>query len=209
MQNRINVLILSALVLASCSKAPEPARETKIEKAPVQYQVKFETSKGPFVVEVHREWAPFGADRFYELVQSHFFDDARFFRVLKGFVVQFGIHKAPSVSARWRAMNLVDDPVKESNRRGTITYAMAGPNTRTTQVFINLADNRRLDADGFAPFGKVTDGMDIVDSLYAGYGEGAPQGAGPDQNAIETRGNEYLDDHYPRLDYIKTATIVK
>ena len=201
--------MLAALVLAGCGKSPEPAREAKVEKAPDRYQVKFETSKGPFVVEVRRDLAPFGADRFYDLTQSHFFDDARFFRVLKGFVVQFGIHKAPSVSARWRTMQLVDDPVKESNQRGTITYAISGPNTRTTQVFINLADNRRLDANGFAPFGKVVEGMDVVDSLYGGYGDGAPQGAGPDQNAIETRGNEYLNDHYPRLDYIKTATIVK
>lgn len=129
--------------------------------------------------------------------------------MLKGFVAQFGINKTPSVSARWRTMQLVDDPVKESNQRGTITYAISGPNTRTTQVFINLADNRRLDANGFAPFGKVVEGMDVVDSLYLGYGDGAPQGAGPDQNAIETRGNEYLNDHYPRLDYIKTATIAK
>jgi peptidyl-prolyl cis-trans isomerase A (cyclophilin A) len=208
MRIRLFLFILAAVFINACSK-PAPPREGTAGPAPVQYQVKFETSKGPFTIEVHRDWAPFGADRFYELVESHFFDDARFFRVLKGFVVQFGINKSPSISARWHSMNLVDDPVKESNRRGTITYAMAGPNTRTTQVFINLADNRRLDGDGFAPFGKVIEGMDVVDSLYGGYGEGAPQGAGPDQNQIETRGNEYLNDHYPRLDYVKTATIVK
>ena len=213
MRNRLSVLVMAGLIAVGCgSKAPEAAKEApvqKVEKVPDVYQVKFETSKGGFVVEVHRDWAPFGADRFYELVQSHFFDEARFFRVLKGFVVQFGLNKDPAVSAKWRTMQLVDDPVKESNRRGTITYATGGPNTRTTQVFINLADNRRLDADGFAPFGKVVEGMDVVDSLYGGYGEGAPNGAGPDQQSIETRGNAYLTDHYPKLDNIKTAVIVK
>lgn len=204
---RIYIAILALVTLVSCSHpAPQSA---KFEKAPDQFQVKFDTSKGPFVVEVHRDWAPFGADRFYELVQSHFFDDARFFRVLKGFVVQFGINKDPAVSARWRTMNLTDDPVKESNRRETITFATAGPNTRTTQMFINLADNARLDQDGFAPFGKVVEGMDVVDSLYGGYGEGPPRGAGPDQDMIESRGNAYLNEQFPRLDYVKTATLVK
>lgn len=196
-------------VLAGCGSNNTEPGAAKMEKSPDEYRVKFETSKGDCVIEVHRDWAPFGADRFYELVKSGFFDDARFFRVLKGFVVQFGLNKDPAVSAKWRAMQLVDDPVKESNRRGAVTYARSGPNTRTTQVFINLEDNRRLDADGFAPFGRVVEGMDVVESLYGGYGEGAPQGAGPDQHTIEARGNAYLTDHYPRLDYIKTARIVR
>lgn len=210
MGNRLLVLVAASLIAAGCgSKSPEVSKEPLAEKAPALFKVKFQTSKGDFVVEVHRDWAPFGADRFYELVQSRFFDDARFFRVLKGFVVQFGLNKDPEVSARWRTMNLVDDPVKQSNGRGTVTYAMGGPNTRTTQMFINLADNRRLDADGFAPFGNVVEGMDVVDTLYGGYAEGAPNGAGPDQQSIQTRGNPYLTDHYPKLDYIKTTVIAK
>jgi peptidyl-prolyl cis-trans isomerase A (cyclophilin A) len=213
MRNRLSVLAMASLIAAGCgSKAPDASKEATVQKAgktPDVYRVKFETSKGDVVVEVHRDWAPFGADRFYELVQSHFFDDARFFRVLKGFVVQFGLNKAPEMNTKWHTMQMVDDPVKETNSRGTITYATGGPNTRTTQMFFNLADNRRLDADGFAPFGKVVEGMDVVDSLYGGYGEGAPNGAGPDQQSIETRGNAYLTDHYPKLDYIKTAVIAK
>lgn len=208
MRNRLILVAAAALLAAGCgSKTTERAPEVKTEKAPDVYRVKFETSKGAFVVEVQRAWAPFGADRFYELVKAKFYDEARFFRVLRGFVVQWGINKDPETSAKWRRMEIVDDPVKESNRRGTITFATGGPNTRTTQVFINLADNRRLDGTGFAPFGKVVEGMDVVDSLYAGYGEGSPQGGGPDQQMVESRGNAYLTEHYPRLDYIKTAAI--
>jgi peptidyl-prolyl cis-trans isomerase A (cyclophilin A) len=196
--------------MAGCGSTTteKKAAEVKSEPAPAVYAVKFDTSKGPFVVEVHRDWAPFGADRFYELVKSGFYDDARFFRVLKGFVVQWGINKDPEVSAKWRNLFIVDDPVKQSNARGTITFATGGPNTRTTQVFINLADNSRLDGSGFAPFGRVVDGMDVVDQLYGGYGEGQPQGAGPAQNLIEARGNSYLTEHYPNLDYIKTAKVL-
>jgi peptidyl-prolyl cis-trans isomerase A (cyclophilin A) len=207
----ITLLISALVMLAGCGsdRGPKTEEPKVAEKAPEVYQVKFETSKGDFIVEVNRSWAPFGADRFHELVQTGFFDEARFFRVLKGFVVQFGINKDPNVSARWRTMMMVDDPVKESNRRGTITFATGGPNTRTTQVFINLADNRRLDSDGFAPFGREVEGMEVVDQLYAGYGEGEPQGAGPAQHLIEARGNQYLIEHYPRLDYIKTARVVE
>jgi peptidyl-prolyl cis-trans isomerase A (cyclophilin A) len=207
MRNKMPMLILAGLVAAGCGSDRNAAESAKTERGPDLYRVKFETSKGTFVVEVHRDWAPFGADRFHELVQAKFYDDARFFRVLKGFVVQWGIHKNPEVEAKWRPLQIVDDPVKESNRRGTITFATGGPNTRTTQVFINLADNQRLDATGFSPFGKVVEGMDVVDSLYAGYGEGAPNGAGPDQQTMEMRGNAYLTDHYPKLDYIKTARV--
>jgi peptidyl-prolyl cis-trans isomerase A (cyclophilin A) len=177
------------------------------ERAPATYKVKFDTSKGPFVVEVHRDWAPNGADRFYNLVKNGYYNDARFFRVISGFMVQFGINGDPKLNRVWRDANIKDDPVKASNKRGMITFATAGPDTRTTQVFINFADNSGLDDQGFAPFGEVISGMEAVDSLYAGYGEGAPRGDGPDQGLIQSQGNAYLNKHFPRLDYIKSATI--
>jgi peptidyl-prolyl cis-trans isomerase A (cyclophilin A) len=178
-------------------------------KAPAVYQAKFDTSKGPFVIEVHRDWAPQGADRFYNLVKNGFFDNARFFRVIEGFMVQFGINGDPKIAAVWRDADIKDDPVKQSNERGTITFATAGPNTRTTQVFINFADNAPLDGQGFSPFGKVVSGMEVVDSLYGGYGEGAPNGNGPDQGRIQSQGNAYLEQDFPKLDFIKTATIAE
>jgi peptidyl-prolyl cis-trans isomerase A (cyclophilin A) len=177
------------------------------ENAPATYKVRFDTSKGPFVVEIHRDWAPNGADRFYNLVKNGFFDDARFFRVISGFMVQFGINKDPKISAPWRAAQIKDDPVKQSNKRGYITFATAGPNSRTSQVFINFGDNAGLDSQGFAPFGQVVSGMNVVDSLYNGYGEGAPRGKGPDQGRIQAEGNTYLNAEFPRLDFIKSATI--
>jgi peptidyl-prolyl cis-trans isomerase A (cyclophilin A) len=177
-------------------------------QAPAAYKVKFDTSKGPFVVEVHRDWAPLGADRFYNLVKNGFFNNARFFRVISGFMVQFGINADPRLSAVWRDAAINDDPVKQSNKRGTITFAMRGPNTRTTQVFINFGDNARLDTGGFAPFGQVVSGMNVVDGLFSGYGEGAPRGQGPEQGRIQSEGNAYLNKEFPNLDYIKTATIV-
>ncbi len=161
-------------------------------QAPASYKVKFDTSKGAFVVEVHRDWAPLGADRFYNLVKNGFFNNARFFRVISGFMVQFGINADPKVSAAWRDASINDDPVKQSNTRGMITFATRGPNTRTTQMFINYADNARLDGMGFAPFGQVVSGMNVVDALYSGYGEGAPRGAGPEQGRIQSEGNAYL-----------------
>jgi peptidyl-prolyl cis-trans isomerase A (cyclophilin A) len=178
-------------------------------KAPAVYQAKFDTSKGPFVIEVHRDWAPQGADRFYNLVKNGFFDNARFFRVIEGFMVQFGINGDPKIATVWRDADIKDDPVKQSNGRGTITFATAGPNTRTTQVFINFADNAPLDGQGFSPFGKVVSGMEVVDSLYSGYGEGAPNGNGPDQGRIQSQGNAYLEQDFPKLDFIKTATIAE
>ena len=179
------------------------------EKAPALYKVRFDTSKGPFVVEVHRDWAPNGADRFYNLVKNGFFDDARFFRVISGFMVQFGINGDPAVSAPWRNATMKDDPVRQSNKRGYITFATAGPDSRTSQVFINFADNSRLDGQGFAPFGQVTSGMNIVDALHSGYGEGAPSGRGPDQGRIQREGNAYLKKDFPNLDYVKKTTIEK
>ena len=177
------------------------------EQAPPTYKVKFDTSKGPFVVEVTRAWAPRGADRFYNLVKNGFYDNVRFFRVISGFMVQFGIHGDPEVMANWRTAQIQDDPVTQSNTRGMITFATAGPNTRTSQVFINFGTNAQLDQSGFAPFGKVVSGMNVVDALNAEYGEGAPRGRGPDQSRLQSEGNAYLAKDFPRMDYIKKATI--
>ena len=177
-------------------------------KAPATYQVKFTTTKGDFVITVTRAWAPLGADRFYNLVRHHFYDNTHFFRVLKGFVVQWGISAYPPVTAAWEHAPIKDDPVVQSNLRAYITYAMSGPNTRTTQVFINLVDNKRLDGMGFSPFGQITEGMDIVESLYTGYGEGAPEGQGPEQNKIERLGKPYLDKGFDKLDWIKTTMLI-
>jgi peptidyl-prolyl cis-trans isomerase A (cyclophilin A) len=179
------------------------------EKAPDSYKVKFDTSQGSFEIEVHRDWAPNGADRFYNLVKNGFYNDARFFRVIKGFMVQFGINGNPKISQVWRDANIPDDPVEESNLRGFVTFATAGPNTRTTQVFINYGDNPSLDGQGFAPFGKVVSGLEVVQHLYSNYGEGAPRGEGPDQSRVQTEGNAYLQKNFPQLDYIKKATIEK
>jgi peptidyl-prolyl cis-trans isomerase A (cyclophilin A) len=179
------------------------------EKAPATYKAKFDTSKGVFVVEVNRAWAPNGADRFYNLVKNGFYDDTRFFRVISGFMVQFGINGNPNVSAPWREARIPDDKVTQSNKRGYVTFATAGPNSRTTQVFINFGDNAGLDSQGFAPFGRVTSGMNVVDALHAGYGEGAPGGRGPNQGKIQTDGNTYLTRDFANLDYVKKATIEK
>lgn len=160
------------------------------------------------MVQVTRAWAPLGADRFYNLVKNGFYTDASFFRVIPGFMVQFGLSAKPSISEKWSHAVIPDDPVTQSNKRGYITFATAGPNTRTTQVFINFGDNSRLDSEGFAPFGQVVEGMDVVDKLYSGYGEGAPQGSGPDQGQIQAKGKAYLDGDFPKLDSIKTAVIV-
>ena len=175
---------------------------TLIEKAPDSFQVKFETTKGDFVVQVTRSWSPLGADRFYNLVKHGFFTDAAFFRVVPGFIIQFGLSANPAVNAVWRSANIKDDKVTQSNKPGTLTFATAGPNTRTTQLFINFGNNTFLDSQGFSPFGQVTSGMDVVQKLYAGYGER------PDQGAITTQGKAYLDKNFPMIDSIKSATIV-
>jgi cyclophilin family peptidyl-prolyl cis-trans isomerase len=179
------------------------------EQAPASYKVRFDTSKGAFVIQVNRSWAPHGADRFYNLVKNGFYDNVRFFRVISGFMVQFGINGDPALSAHWRGANIPDDPVRQSNKRGMITFATAGPNTRTTQVFINFADNSALDGQGFAPFGQVVSGMKVIDSLNAEYGEGAPRGPGPDQGRLQMQGNAYLMRDFKRMDYVKKATIVR
>jgi len=190
------------------SAPPKPAAQPK-DQAPAVYQARFETSKGVFVIEVTRAWAPRGADRFYKLVKIGYYDGCRFFRVIPGFMVQFGINGDPAANAAWNGATLTDDPVVKSNRRGFVSFAMRGPNTRTTQVFINFDDqNTNLDGMGFAPFGRVVQGMDVVDSLYSGYGEGAPRGRGPDQGRMQAEGNRYLTARFPKLDYIVKAVIV-
>jgi peptidyl-prolyl cis-trans isomerase A (cyclophilin A) len=189
--------------------APAYADPSKLTAtAPETFKAQFDTTKGKFTIEVTRADSPNGADRFYNLVRSGFFKDVAFFRVIPGFMCQFGIHGDPTVSAKWRDANIPDDPVKASNTRGAITFATAGPGTRTTQLFINFGNNANLDGMGFSPFGKVIEGMDVVDKINGEYGEGAPQGAGPNQGLIQERGNAYLKQSFPNLDYIKSATIV-
>ena len=182
----------------------------KLDRAPDKFHVKFETTKGDFVMEVVRDWAPRGADRFHELIQEKFYDGSRFFRVRPKFVVQFGINKDPKVSELWRQLKMPDDPVKQKNLRGYVSYAKDGPGSRTTQIFINLANNsQRLDTTGFAPFARVVEGMDVVDKLYATYGEvQSLGGGGPDPQKIEMMGEEYLARNFSRLDVIKKAEIV-
>jgi peptidyl-prolyl cis-trans isomerase A (cyclophilin A) len=184
-----------------------PADSGFTQQAPDSFRARFATTKGDFVIAVRRAWAPRGADRFYNLVRSGFYDGVRFFRVIPGFMAQFGIHGDTTVTAAWRQRVIPDDPVRRSNQRGMVTFATAGPGTRTTQIFINYRDNNRLDASGFAPVGEVVQGMDVVDKLYSGYGEGAPQGHGPDQYRMNLEGEKYLARQFPRLDKVKKATI--
>lgn len=179
-----------------------------VETAPPVFHAHFETSKGDFTIEVHREWSPNGADRFYNLVSAGFYDDVRFFRVISGFMAQFGINGDPEVAAIWRQHRIQDDPVMQSNTRGFVSYAATGmPNTRTTQVFINFKDNSFLDPQRFSPFGQVVEGMEVVDQLHAGYGEAAPSGQGPSQQDLQNRGNAYLKESFPDLDYVVKATV--
>lgn len=202
----------------ACTKKEEPAATSATtpaspaaakEQAPALFTVRFSTTKGDFDVEVHRDWAPIGADRFYNLVKLGFYKDIAFFRAISGFMVQFGIHGDPAVAGQWRNATIQDDPMAgQSNKRGFITFAKGGPNSRTTQVFINYADNGRLDPMGFPPFGQVVKGMEVVDSLHQGYGEGAPSGRGPMQMKVQTEGNAYLKRDFPELDYIKSATLL-
>jgi peptidyl-prolyl cis-trans isomerase A (cyclophilin A) len=176
------------------------------DPAPERFTVNLQTARGELHVDVRRSWAPHGADRIYNLVRAGYFDDTAFFRVIEGFIAQVGISGIPEVNRAWRGAAIDDDPVAQSNARGTISFAAAGKNTRTTQIFINLSDNPQLDAMGFAPFGRVRE-LDLAQKLYAGYGEGAPAGHGPLQARIQREGNAYLKGSFPELDFIQHATI--
>ena len=184
---------------------PAEARLT----APPKFKARFKTSKGEFVVEVNRDWAPKGVDRFYSLVTIGYFTDIAIFRVIQGFMMQFGIHGNPELNKVWKNATILDDPVTQSNTEGMLTFATRGANTRTTQFFINFGNNVRLDGMGFAPFGKVVEGMTVVNSIYSGYGEGAPRGRGPAQGRMQAEGNTYLKADFPKLDYIESITIEK
>ncbi|HTB11499.1 MAG TPA: peptidylprolyl isomerase [Bryobacteraceae bacterium] len=192
----------------AAKKAPAPTRSlldpsTLKATAPATYKAKFTTTQGDFILQVTRAWAPIGADRFYNLVRGKFFDGSPFFRVIPGFMVQFGLNTNPKVSSVWMTQDLQDEPVKQSNKRGFISYAKAGPNTRTTQVFINYGDNSRLDPQGFSPFGEVIEGMDVVEKFNSEYGDN-----GSSQSGIQQMGKAWLDKNMPKVDYIKTAVIV-
>ena len=201
-----------SLALGGCSSSDEskkvevPKAAAKVEKTPDVFHAVFDTSKGQVVVEVHRDWAPIGVDHFFNLIQTGFYDGVRFFRVTHSYV-QFGINGNSKTNALWSTAYLPDDPVKQSNVKGTLTFAHLGANNRTTQLFFNMKNNKDLDKQGFAPLGKVITGMDVVESLYSAYGDMAPRGQGPDPSKIEVQGNAYLDAKFPRLDYIKKATI--
>jgi peptidyl-prolyl cis-trans isomerase A (cyclophilin A) len=216
----VAALALAALA-AGCRSAPRgapaaPRRDPLLEPDPAveraaspdTFVVRFETTEGPFSVQFLRAWAPRGADRVYYLVRSGFYDSTRFFRVMPKFVAQWGAHGNPAVNRIWESRTIPDDPGRQSNGRGTVTFATAGPNTRTTQLFVNLAGNARLDRLGFAPVGRVIDGMIHVDSLYSGYGEGPPRGKGPNQDRLAEQGNIYLQRDFPRLDYVISARVV-
>jgi len=200
------LLLLVAFPIAAQEASAEPdllVPSSLTETAPDDYRVKFETSKGDVEIRVNRSWAPQGADRFYNLVKNGFYDDARFFRVVDGFIVQFGLPADPAVGKAWMSATIPDDPVRRPNRRSWVVFATAGPNTRTTQVFINTNNNEFLDDQGFAPFGQVTEGMNVVTNFNSEYGEA------PDQGRIRTQGNAYLNAQFPNLDYIIKATIVE
>jgi peptidyl-prolyl cis-trans isomerase A (cyclophilin A) len=205
----VTALALTAGLLspvAAAAQAPSLKNPASLnEKAPATYKVKLDTSAGPVVIEVHRDWAPLGADRFYNLVKNGFYDDVRFFRVIPGFMAQGGMSGDPAIQKIWGRNNINDDPVKQSNKRGFVTFAKtAAPNSRSTQIFINYADNSSLDPQGFAPFGQVISGMEVVDK-FGTYGRTNV----PDQNMITNEGNAYLQRDYPKLTVIKKATIEK
>ncbi len=200
---------LAVSLLAACQPRTQSAllSPTAESPAPDSFRVEFQTSKGRFVVQSVRAWSPRGVDRFYYLVSNSYFDGNRFFRNLPGFVAQFGIHGDPAVNDVWKDRAIPDDSVRQSNQAGTVTFAMGGPNTRSTQLFINKRDNRRLDAMGFAPIGRVVEGMDVVMALNEEYGEGPPYGGGPDQERINRDGNAYLTRDFPKLDYVVRARV--
>jgi peptidyl-prolyl cis-trans isomerase A (cyclophilin A) len=213
--------VFAVLVAAGCGGGPDAEEPTDprltdpllrgadqyAETAPAQYQVRLETSAGAVVIQVHRAWAPLGADRFYNLAKGGFYDDTRVYRIVPGFMAQFGVSGNPYVNQVWKSEYLVDDPVTETNARGRVAFAKGGLHTRTTEVFVSFKDNAALDDEGFAPFGEVIEGMDVVDAFYADYGDGPPRGDGPYQAMAAARGNEYLDADFPELTRILRATV--
>ena len=207
--------VLSLILIIGCSDKPpkelyEPNDEALTAPSPEIYKINFQTNEGNIIVEVHRDWSPNGADRLYHLVNYHFYDGIRFFRVVKGFMAQFGYHGDPKIGNVWRVKNFPDDSVVESNLRGYVSFAKSSmPNSRSTNLFINYKNNSFLDNSGFSPFGKVIEGMDVVDKLYGGYGDAPPTGSGPSQQKIQEEGNTYLTKNFPELDYIKKARIVE
>lgn len=177
------------------------------ETAPEVFRARFETTAGDFVVEVHRAWSPNGADRFWNLVRNGYYDDTRIYRVVEGFMAQFGVHGNPTLGYQWRNAVIPDDPVVQANTRGRVSFAKSGPNSRVNEVFINLEDNRDLDAEGFSPIGEIVEGMEAVDAFHAGYGDGPPRGDGPYQAQARAQGNEYLDTEFPELTRIVRAAV--
>ena len=214
---RRTTVALAVLTVAACggdgsdipSEAPSPIFFPKrlTETAPPTFRANFETTGGLVVIEVHREWAPLGADRFYNLAKGGFYDDTRIYRVVPGFMAQFGLNGDPRVNYAWRNAVIVDDPVTRSNVRSTVSFAKGGPNSRTTEVFINFRDNASLDERGFAPLGEVVEGMDVVDGFHSGYGDGPPRGSGPYQAQAQVQGNAYFDAEFPELTRIERAWV--
>lgn len=201
----VGALACAAVFMPACGGK----KSAEMKAGPAQYKVRMQTTKGDIVILVHREWSPLGADHFYELTNMGFYNGDYFFRAIKNFVVQWGMNGDPNTNKTWSEITIKDDPPRVSNKIGTVVFASAGPNSRTTQVFINLGDNSTtLDAQGFTPFGEVIQGMENVFNLYAGYGDGPPGGTGPSQENISINGNPYLEEHFPKLDYIKTAKII-
>jgi peptidyl-prolyl cis-trans isomerase A (cyclophilin A) len=212
MRTALTATTTALLALSACSSSPEPPKQQspapKNEPTPDVFRVNLDTSKGPVILECHRDWAPIGVDHFYTLVKLGYYDGDRFFRAVRSFV-QFGISGDPKTNQLWSTAFITDDLVKESNIRGAVSYAKDGPNRRSAQLFINLRDNKTLDKQSFAPIGKIVEGMDVVDTLYSSYGEMPSRGGqGPDPSKIETEGNDYLANHFPRLDYIRKATLI-
>ena len=201
---RIEAICAAALLLAACHKKEQP----KIV-VPDVFRVNFQTSQGDFVVEANKTWAPHGVDRFHELVRIKYFDQGRFFRVVPGFIAQFGVNRDFNVHDKWRTMFIADDPPREKNLRGTLAFAKSEAGTRATEIFINLADNKALDDQAFVPFAKVIQGLEVVDKFYSGYGEMRPEGKYIDPNRVEGEANEYLTQRFPKLDYIIHATFVR
>ena len=211
----VGIVAFSLAAIPSCARGPSVDRSPLLdtnqsaETAPETFRVRFETSRGPFVLEAHRAWAPWGVDRFYYLVRRNFYDTTAFFRVLPGYIAQFGISGDPQIAESWRRRLFPDDTARhQSNLRGRISFANAGPHSRNTQLFINLRNNPNLDA-GYAPIGEIVEGITVIDSLWSGYGDDSPTGSGPDPTRVFTEGNQYLLRGFSKLDYVKTARVVK